>query len=378
MKFSCVQENLNKGLLVVSHIATKNTTLPILNNVLVEVKEKEIRLSTTNLEIGINCMVRGKIEKEGSYTFPAKLLSDYINLLPNKKIDIELQEERLGVSCENYKTKLNGQPAADFPLIPRVEKDDAFVCQAESFKRALQQVIFACTISENRPDISGVLLSFTDDGLTMAATDSYRLAERKIKFAKKGKKELKVIVPARTLNELVRILSTHQGVGELTEEEDGESLKIYINENQILFLYDNIELVSRVIEGQYPDYQQIIPQNNKTEATVSVAEFVKAVKLGSLFTKTGINDIDLNFKDKELLVSSANTQAGENKINLNIEKSGDDNNIVVNYRYLLDGLQNIDADEVCFNMIDGSTPCSLRPKGENKDSYLYIIMPIRQ
>jgi len=380
MNFSCTQENLNQGLQTVSHIAVKNTTLPILNNVLIEVKEKEIKLSTTNLEIGINCLIRGRVDKDGSYTIPAKLFSDYVNLLPNKKVDINLKEDHLNVSCENYKTKLNGQSASEFPLIPKIEREEPFVCTANEFKKALQQVIFACTTSETRPEISGVFLNFSGENLTLAATDSYRLAEKKIKINNKAKKETRVIVPARALQELIRILSGYQALGEITQEEgDGENLKVYINENQILFSYENIELVSRLIEGQYPDYKQIIPQSNKTEAVISVAELVKAVKLGSLFTKSGINDIELQIIGNDLVVSSANSQTGENEIKLNIQKNGQDNSIIVNHRYLLDGLQSIGSEEINFVMTDGNTPCVLRPKKPVKDfEYLYIIMPIRQ
>lgn len=377
MKFSCTQENLNKGLLTVNHIAVKNASLPILNNVLVEVKDKKIKLSTTNLEMGINCTVRGKIEKEGSYTLPARLFSDYISLLPNKKVDVDLSGERVQVVCENYETKLNGQPVTDFPLIPKIDKGDVFVCRADIFRKSIQQVIFACASSETRPEIGGVFFSFSGDELVLAATDSYRLAEKRVVLNKSAKKEMSVIVPARTLQELSRILSGRQGAEDIAEE-DSENVEIYINENQVMFVYDNIELVSRLIEGQYPDYKQIIPEGSKTEALLPAGELLKAVKLGSLFTKAGINDIDLNFKEATLLISSANTQAGENKIKLSVQKKGDDNNIVINYRYLLDGLQSIESEDINFSMTDGNTPCILAPAKQKEDKYLYIIMPIRQ
>lgn len=375
MEISSLQENLKQGLFAVSHVAGKNINLPILNNIMIRAEGGNIRLVATNLEMGVTSAIRGKIEKEGSFTVDAKTISDYISLLPNKKINLKQKESSLIVESENYKTKIIGQSAEEFPLIPEVDKTNYYSANTAEFKSALSQVVFAVSTSESRLELTGVFFSFNGEKLTMAATDSYRLAEKTIVVkTNNGAEEKKAIIPARTLQELVRILSaepvSEAGVGEI---------KFYLSENQILFSFGSIELVSRLIEGQYPDYKQIIPTNIRTTVSISRAELTRAVKASALFSKTGINDISLDFpaEKNKAVISSASGQTGENTTELDADVSGDDNGVVVNYRYLLDGLNNIDGENVKIEIIDSNTPCILRGTEKN-GSYLYIIMPIKQ
>jgi len=387
MKITCTQENLNQGLGFVSHIASKNTSLPILSNVLIKAEKGSLSLTTTNLEMGINCLVRGKIDKDGSYTVSSKLFNDYVSLLPNQKIEIELKDDFLEIKCEDQDTKIKGNSAEEFPLIPQVEKKNPYTCKISDLLNALSQVIFAVSISETRPEISGIYFNFSDNLLTLTATDSYRLAEKKIKLKEKGKEAKEVIIPARTIMELFRILSGLVGAGETTAEEgNNNKLEIYFEDNQVLFVVNNVELVSRIIEGQYPNYKQIIPTSHKTRAIIGVADFIKAVKTAALFSRTGIYDINLEFKAGKFIVSSTNNQLGENKSKLESKIDGEDNKIIVNFRYLLDGLQNIDSSDVIFEMTDINNPCLLKPAeslDEKKqaieaEDYLYIVMPIKQ
>jgi len=375
MKIFSLQENLKQGLFIVGHIAGKNVNLPILNNIMIKIEGGNIKMLATNLEIGIVTMVRGKIEKEGAYTVDAKIISECINLLPNKKVGLELKDGVLAVDSDNYKVKIRGQSAEEFPLIPEVDKKNYYSAPIEEFKKAVTQVMFAVSLSESRLELSGVMFNFNGAGLTLAATDSYRLAEKNIKIKTNNREEKKIIVPAKTLQELIRILSGFQASA--VEAEDQE-IKFYISENQILFTCGSTELVSRLIEGQYPDYQQIIPTTSKTKAISQRAELIRAVKLASLFSKTGINDINLDFpKGKnQVVVSSVSGQTGENVTSLEAKVSGEDNGIVVNYRYLLDGLNNIDSELVRLEIVDGNTPCLL--KSDKETDYLYIIMPIKQ
>ena len=383
MKIICTQENLNQGLIVVSHIASKNASLPILNNILIQAEENNIRLSATNLEMGITCLIRGKIEEGGAFTVQSKLLSDYIGLLPKDKINLETKKGEngedgsniLNITCKNYSTKIKGMSASDFPLIPQLSKTNPFVCDALELRQAVSQVIFAVSLNETRPEISGVLLEFSPNKLTLAATDSYRLAEKSINLKNKSNAAPKVIVPARTLQEVLRILTSFKNPVSLEENKD---FNIYVSENQILFELGGVELISRLIEGQYPDYKQIIPENFETRLFIESAELTKAVKTASLFTRSGIYDINLdaNLAEKELVISSTNSQLGENVSRLPIKIEGKKNNILLNYRYLLDGLQNIDAQDVELKIVDPNHPCLL--KGKDQDNYLYIVMPIKQ
>lgn len=375
MKISGLQENLKQGLGAVNHIANKNINLPILNNVLIEAKDGNIKLTATNLEIGVVSKVRGKIEKEGSFTVDAKIISDYINLLPNKKVDIKLEENNLVVESENYKTKIRGMAAEEYPLIPNIDRTVFFGVSVEQFKKALSSVVFAAAAGDSRIELSGTLFIFKKDNLILAATDSYRLAEKKIKVKTNNNEDKRIIVPTRTLQELIRILSS------LTAEDvsgENKELTIYVSDNQILFVCGNIELTSRLIEGQYPDYEQIIPTKNKTKALVDRNALIRAVKASALFAKSGINDINLDFPigKNKTIISSSSGQTGENIAEVESTVDGDDNGVVINYRYLLDGLSNLDSENVWIEIIDGNTPCLLR--AEKGDDYLYIIMPIKQ
>jgi len=380
MNLSILKENLKQGLFVVSHLAGKNTNLPILNNILVEAKKEGVRLVTTNLEVGITHFIRGKIEEEGSFTVDSKIFSDYIGLLPNKKIDLIKEEGFLKVECENYKTKIKTEASEDFPLIPQIERKNKKTAKIEDFKRALSKVVFAAASSESRIELSGVLFTITKNKLILAATDSYRLAEKEIEIKeeadldkKTGDVEQKIIVPARTIQEVLRILSG-------LEQPEGAKKEIdfYISDNQVLFVVDNTELISRLIEGQYPDYKQIIPAAGKTTIIINRSELTRAIKASALFSKSGVNDINLDFPEgkNQVIVSSASGNTGENIVKIEAETRGIDNGIIINYQYFLDGLNNVDEETIKLEIVDGNTPCLIKPISEK--GYLYIIMPIKQ
>lgn len=374
MKFSSLQENLKQGMFIAGHIAGKNSGLPILNNLKIEAKAGNIKLTSTNLEIGVSCLIRGKVEEEGEYTIDAKLVADYINLLPNKKVDVIISEDGAEINCENYKTKIKGQSAEEYPLIPQIEKENAIVVNTSEFKKAIAQVAFAAANSEARIELSGILFVVNEKEVIMAATDSYRLAEKKLAIKNQGQISAKTIIPVKTIQEVLRILggAKEDGVAE------GNEVEIYLSENQIMFTSGSIEIVSRLIEGQYPDYKQIIPNLSKTSASVEVSQLVKAVKASSLFSKTGINDINLDFPQNKnrVIISSASGMTGENITEIETNVVGDDNGVVVNYRYILDGLNNVNDEFVKIEIVDNNTPCILRP--EKDESYFYIIMPIKQ
>ena len=380
MKFSCAQENLNQVLNVVSHIAAKNPNLPILSNILIKAENKNLILSSTNLEIGISAIVRGKIDADGEYSVDARLFSSYISLLPKDRIDIELVENELKVQCQKQKTRIRGQEAADFPLIPKVERQNPFIVSADLFKEAIYSVAFAVSNSEIRPEISGVYMGFFKDNLILTATDSYRLAETKLKYVEGSDAEvdeegIKVIVPVKTVQEMSRILGSFK---DDVSPEGNQNLEIYLGESQIMFVYNGIELISRLIEGQYPEYSQIIPENCENKVKVSNLDLIKAVKTSSLFAKSGVFDIKLDFRshNDELLITSSSSQTGENISSIDMEKTGSGDEIVLNYKYLLDGLQNIGSDQITIEFTDSNNPCIIRP--ENRQNYLYLIMPIRQ
>lgn len=367
MKLICTQENLNKGLNLVSYLANKNTNLPILNNVLLKASKNGLTLITTNLEIGIKVFIRSKVEEEGEFTVDAKLLNNFVSLLPRENIEISIKDKILNVKNKNQEANINGLDSEDFPLIPEIEKENEIEISSNELKKALNQVIFAASSDNSRIEINAVNFSFKPNELTLVATDSYRLTEKKIKINSDKEKEL--IIPLKTVQELSRILN----------DEIDQKIKIYFNENQIMFIFNNIELVSRVIDSKYPDYKQIIPQEFITSINCEVNKLIPIIKSVSLFCKQGINDINLIFdsKNQELEVSTTSSNSGSKDIaKLPVKITGDSNDIVFNYRYLLDGLNNINNNEVIININNSKSPGLLKPKDDQE--YIYLIMPIKQ
>jgi len=373
MRFISLQENLKRGLNIVGHATSKNINLPILNNILIKTHESEIEFISTNLEIGVNYKIRGKIEKEGEFTVDSKLITEYVNLLnTNEKVLIEQKDEELRIECGNYKTKIKGESAKEFPLIPTISEEKFFTFKINDFKKALNNIVFAVSNSENRLELTGVLFSFSKNLLDLAATDSYRLVEKSLKFNNENNGEdLKIIVPSKTIQELIRILNNFEEL-----ENENEEIKIYLSESQILFTFNSVSLISRLINGHYPDYKQIIPTSSKTKVLIKKTELIRAVKAASLFSKTGVNDIFLQFSKNKTIVSAFSGASGESQIKIECEVKGEDNEITINYRYLLDGLNNIDGEFIIISVLNDNSPCLI--KAEKEDNYLYIVMPIKQ
>jgi len=370
MKLIILQENFLKGLNIVSRIASSNkNSLPILNNILLEAHQGVLDLITTNLEIAVKSSIRSKIEKEGKITIPAQILTSYINLLESGPLTLNLEVDELEIKTKNSKTKIKGISAEDFPIIPQVERKHKYVIQSDFLKKCIESVGSCVSSSETRMEISGLLFNFNspENGkLNIVGTDSYRLAEVQTILDKNSSEDkISVIVPLKTVQEVSKNL------------EDKKDVEIYLSENQVLFVNGEDEIVSRLISGQFPDYKSIIPKNFRSRATLDKELFLKAVKLCGLFTKSGINDINIKIKAEEnkIVVSSTNNQLGENVTEIDCQIYGEDNEIVFNYRFLLDGLLTLNQDEIILEMIDDATPAILR--AEKEKDYIYLIMPIK-
>ena len=303
---------------------------------------------------------------------PARLASDFVSLLPNDRVDVSLGDAELLVVCGDTSTKMNGIDAAEFPLIPAVETSLVEI-PAETFKEA-PQTLFSVSTSEARPELSGVLLKFGNGKLTLAATDSYRLAERVLPVEFSG--ERKVIIPGRALQEVSRIISTLRD-----DPESGETVSVQLSETQAVFSYGNAELTTRVVDGSYPDYTQIIPTQFVTEVVVGRQELIKAVRTASLFSRTEICDVTLSVKpeDKKIVVHALEASRGKNTASCPADVKGKENTITVNYRYMLDGLSAMDSEGVSVKFIDAMNPLLIHPNGQAEgESYTYLVMPIRQ
>jgi DNA polymerase-3 subunit beta len=367
MKFTCTQENFARGLNIVTRAASKNIALPILNNVLIVADGGQVRLQTTNLEVAVTTTVRAKVDQPGRYTVGSRLLHDYVNLIKNSKIEVSLVDEGVMLNSEHSETVIKGLPADEFPVLPMVSQKSGTTVPANVFRQALQEVIFAAANDESRPEISGVYMRLSGDQLVMAATDSYRLAERKITTLQKSEQELSAIVPARACQEIMRICG-----------DEVDSVKIQLDEQQALFVFDDTELVTRLIEGQYPDYRHLIPEKYDTITTVAASELIDAIKAASLFCQPGINDLAMKINPGQGIInlSAASTQAGRHASSVTAKIDGPEKDIVFNFRYLLEGVQSLNGSEVVIQLGEPQAPGILR--SESQAEALYLLMPIRQ
>lgn len=377
MKFACTQENLIQGLNMAGHVAGKNVNLPVLGNILLKTEAGSLKLSATNLEMAVNCSVRGKVEAEGEYSVPAKLFMDYVSLLPAGKVELVLTEEGLEVKSGDQETVLKGIPANEFPLLPKLAKDHGYSLPSNDLKRALSQVVFAVSTSQSRPELTGVACFFGPEGsehrATFVATDSYRLAER-VLTCTGGGSATRFIVPARALVEAMRILGAYK-------DELGVPENVFLNftENQLVVSFGNVELISRLIEGSFPDYKQIIPQQFKTEAVINRSELQKAVRAASLFSRQGLFDVHVSLDPEKSVctVESADQGVGKTKTTIKGTVTGVANTVTLNFRYLGEGLASMSGEQVRLRQIDSMNPLLLAPEGSS-ETYQYIVMPIRQ
>lgn len=374
MKVSCLQENLYRGLQLVRSSVGKEAHLPILSSILLTADKDGLSLNATNLEIGVHALIRGKIDQNGSIAIDAKTFSDFVGLLPKDKIDLSTQEDGVvSVKCQNFSTKIRSVNPEDFPIIPTFERIDVVCCPLNELKAALSSTIFTVSQNEARPELSGLLfhLNAADKKLIIVGTDAYRLGEKSFSISTNLTQDCDVILPVKTLQELLRIMQ--YGIG--------GNVEVFITDTQALFVCDGVEVYSKRIVGTYPDYTQIIPKQYSTKIIIDRQEFSQAVKASSIFSKSSVNDVHISVKAKDggrgtVSIHSSNATVGENTTTIDAHVDGGDNEILLNHRYLLDGLQTIPEESVFFGIVDSTTPCVIKPL-QAKD-YLYLVMPIRE
>lgn len=360
MKLSITQENLNKGLSAVSRIIGNRNTLPVIANVLLQTKDNRIQLSATNLEMGITRWIGGKVEDTGSITVPAKLFSEYIHNLPSGNVSLATEENTLHIECGGFTSKINGISAEEFPSIPTVEGDVQFTISSRVLKDGLQQVVHVASADDSRPVLSGIYFYTKDSVLYGVATDSYRLAEKRITPIDS---ECAVIIPARTISELLRLLG------------DDHEVTVKIDTNQISFQFDDTELVSRLIDGEFPDYRQLIPDEVPTTARVKTAELQDVTKAASLFARETTGSVTIHIERDTLSMRSIASQVGENTSEISADVTGEGMEVSLNGKYITDALGAIHTDQVDIGLTGKVNPCIIQPVDD--DSYLHIIMPLR-
>lgn len=400
MRVSCLQENLAKGLSIVSRAVATRSTLPVLGNILLEAKDHQLRLAATNLDIGINCWIGAKVEDEGAITIPARLLSDFVNSMPPERIDMELavRTQTLHLTCARHSANMKGIDAAEFPLIPTAgvgadKEEQAEALEGTSIeletgglRKMIDQVAFAASSDESRPTLTGVEVSFQPGRLVMAATDGYRLSMRSVQLEPPFVQEsITVIVPARSLNELGRI------IGDADAERPVQAL-ITPTRNQVIFqvwgkgdargAFQRVELASQLIDARFPDYRAIIPKEFKTRTVVDTAALLEAVRVSRLFARDNNNIVRIaitpgNGRDQgHVKLTATSNEMGDSVNELDALVEGIELEIAFDVRFLLDVLTQVDQPQVVLETSQSTRPGTIRPLGMGADEFLHVVMPM--
>ncbi len=372
MKFITLVENLKKAVALAERITSKNITLPILNNLLIETNKNKIHIKTTDLEIGIEINVSGKTEKEGKVVIPAKTFSNFLSSLPEDKIELESKDLNLKAESGKFKSIFQGFNSEDFPIIPQIKTDKYFEIEKNILKEGLEQVISSVGYSSNYPELSSVLFEKTKDELRLVGTDRYRLAIKTIPLEKiktNIKDDFKVIVPLRTIQEVLRMLSDKVEV-------NSPMVVVSPDPNQIQFETEEVRLISRIINAQYPDYEKAIPKSFENQIILKRSDLKEAIKVTGIFSGK-INDIKFKFDPhkKEVTLESQDPTIGQSESVLEpIEINGNYLEIRFNYRFFLDGIESSKGDEVFIGLNKENTPVLIRGREEN--DFLYVLVPL--
>ncbi|HRZ94961.1 MAG TPA: DNA polymerase III subunit beta [Candidatus Moranbacteria bacterium] len=384
MKLICTQDNFKKAIYNTERIVSKQNTLPILNNILFEAKKGFLVFSATNLEMGAQVKVGVKVEKEGKITIPAKIISSFSNNLPQgDNVLIESVEQGIKIKSGSFKAIIKGVSADDFPLIPKKSSEYLLNINSIDLKNILSKEMVSVAQNEARQELTGINLILSQKEIFFASTDSFRLSESRISINKENinkevfeayiNKKDSIIIPFGTLNEVMRIISNN-------EECD---VKITIESGQIFFEIEETKIVSRLINGKYPEYKHIMPKDYKTRVVLEKSVFQNAVKMANIFAsgKSGEISIKIDSGVKKIFIGASSAETGENSTELKFDVSGPSQEVILNSKYLLDGINSISTSKVAFLMNSESTPIALKEineqTGEVLHDFTYIVMPIK-
>lgn len=388
MRISCLQENLSKGLSLAGRANASRTTLPVLENILIEATEGQVRLVCTNLDVSINVWINATVEDSGAITVPVRLLADFVTYLPQGEtveLTHDVKSRQVVVQCGRYTASFNTIEANEFPEIPQAIQDDADMHQLSSpgLRSMIDQTVFAAAVGEERPNLAGVQMHFQDGRLTLAATDGFRLSVRSAALDLLSEEEVKVLVPARALGEMTRILA---------ESDRGQPVQMAVapTSNQILFQipglpnergsFIKVLLICQLIDARFPDYHRIIPTEHEARIVASTEHLLQATRASFLFTKenNSIVSATMNGDDNSIAISSESAERGGSENNIEAAIEGESLQISFNGQYLIDALSHLNSEEVVMELTQPSRPCKLRPVGQDEDEFLQIIMPMSQ
>ena len=371
MQLKCLQENLSHGLGIVQRGVATRTTLPITQHVLLASDEGRLKLSATNLEIAISTWVGGEINEDGAVTIPARLLIDFVNSLTPQTIEINTNAQGRGIEVkgDRFQSSINGALADEFPPIPTIGDGVTTRMSGAALKEAIHQVALAAAVEDSRPVLTGVNVELEGDKITFAAADGFRLAVRTAQLLDPVGEKLSVIIPARTLNEVERLI----------EGDDPVDIVITTQRSQAMFRLKNIEVVSQLIQGTFPNYSQLIPQERTTRAVVNLGELQRSARTAAIFAKDGSGIIRLVIDPEsgdtgKLTISSRADEVGDNTGDIEADIEGPEGKIAFNSRFLSDVLGVIGKDKVALEMTTSSSPGVIRPLDD--PDYVHVVMPM--
>lgn len=365
MEVSVTQENLSRSLNAVSRVASSKASLPILGNVLIRTEGNRLLVAATNLEIASTFYIGAKVIKQGSITLPAKLVSEFISSLPKGIVDLSVNANKMTISSGSYKSIINGIEADEFPELPAIDEKTSihYTIETNDFKQAVSQTIITTSSDSTRPVLTGVYWYSNDGYVYLAATDGYRLSERRLV---KTESDVAAIVPTSSLQEVMR--TVNEGITEID---------VLFDETQVRFRVGDAEITSRLIDGNYPDYRQLIPEQSETSIELKSSDFIRTVKIAGLFARESGGSITINAssEDGQVSIHSIASELGENTSSVEAKVTGD-GQVTLNSRYLSEALGAIDGDTVIFRFSGKLSPCILESKGKDVN-YLHIIMPLK-
>jgi DNA polymerase III subunit beta len=373
MNVTCLQEHLAKGLGIVGRAVATRSTLPITANVLISTDEGRLKLAATNLEIALSCWIGAEVKEEGSITVPARLLTDFVNQLPSEKVELTLapRSRQLKVVCARNQATIGGMDADDFPPIPSVQDGASIELDPGELRAAIEQVVFAAATDDSRPVLTGVDLQMDGDTLTFASADGFRLSVRQLTIGKKVPEKAEVIVPAKALGELSRLLP---------DESDPVEMTLNQTKTQALFRLKTVELVAQLVQGTFPNYSQLIPESHNSRAVVEVGEFLRETRIASIFARDGSGIVRLQFSPGEdvapgkLQISARAEEVGDNVGEIDASLEGEADKIAFNGRYLQDVLQVLGGGRVALETSGPSSPGVFRAVGD--ETYTHVVMPM--
>tara|TARA_B100000530_G_C15923905_1_gene474249 strand:+ start:375 stop:1508 length:1134 start_codon:yes stop_codon:yes gene_type:complete len=373
MEFSCLQDNLSRGLANVSRAVAQRAPLPVTQNVLIETEDSKVKITATNLEIAISTWISAEIKEAGSLTIPARMLTDFINSLPSgEQVEVKMIKDKAGIEikCKTYNGRISGTDAGEFPPIPESSDSPTISVPSAALKRSLGRVAIVSATDDSRPVLMGVKVEIDKSGITLAAADGFRLAVDRVEISSTEDLDSSAIVPGKTMLELERLI----------DDSNQSTIQISISEasNQILFNLENIQVVSQLIQGQFPDYEKLIPNSSSTQSLVDRKAFMESIKAASIFARdgSGIIKLIMDKSSKKISILSNAEEIGDLENDIDADINGDESKVAFNSRFLQDVVGVLGSDVIKIDSSSPSSPGVFTEKSDGNSNYRHVIMPM--